>query len=76
MTTEEQFHQGCTATKKNSESRPPKSGFQDFDKLTRLVLDIKAEMGSMRKAMINSVNETIPQSPIKTGNRSKPRKFT
>jgi hypothetical protein len=46
--------QDCTVPKKNSNPRNQKSGSQDIDKLTQLVLDMKAEMGSMCKAMIRS----------------------
>ncbi len=40
--------------KKNQDSKPPKSGSLDIAKFTQLVLDMKAKMGSMRKAMIRS----------------------
>ncbi len=42
--------------KKNSDPRNQLSGSHDIDKLTQRVLDMKAEMGSMRKAMIRSGN--------------------
>jgi hypothetical protein len=35
---------------KNQESRPPKSGSLDVAKLTQVVFDLKAEMGTMRKS--------------------------
>ncbi len=47
--------QDRTVPKKNSDSRNQQSGYLDIDKLTQLVLDIKAEIGSMCKAMISSV---------------------
>ena len=37
--------------KKNQESRSPKPESSDISKLTQVVFDLKAEMGSMRKAM-------------------------
>jgi hypothetical protein len=45
-----------TVQKKNSDPRNQRSGSLDTDKpeRTQLVLDMKAEMGSMRKAMIRS----------------------
>ncbi len=46
--------QDCTIPKKNSDPRNQQPKYQDRDKLIQLVLDMKAEMGSMRKAMIRS----------------------
>ncbi len=46
--------QDLTNPKKNQDSRSPRSGPPDISKLTQLVLDMKAEMGSMSKAMIRS----------------------
>jgi hypothetical protein len=45
---------GCTVPKRNSDPRNQRSEYQDIDKLTQLVFDMKAEMGSMRKAIIRS----------------------
>jgi hypothetical protein len=46
--------QDRTIPKKNSDPRNQRPEYQDRDKLIQLVLDMKAEMGSMRKAMIRS----------------------
>ncbi len=43
-----------TVPKKNSDPRNQQSVYQDTDKLTQLVFDVKAETGSMCKAMIRS----------------------
>ncbi len=40
--------------KKNSDTKNQRPEYQDRDKLIQLVLDMKAEMGSMSKAMIRS----------------------
>ena len=39
---------------KNPDQRTPKQSAVDFSKLMQVVFDIKAEMGCMRKAMINA----------------------
>ncbi len=57
--------------KKNQESRCPKSASPDIAKLTQLVFDMKAEMGSMCKAMIRS-GISFDKSP----NEQKPRERT
>ncbi len=41
-----------TVPKKNSDPRNQRPEYQDSDKHIQLVLDMKAEMGSLRKAMI------------------------
>ncbi len=46
--------QDCTIPKKNSDPRNQQTEYQDRDKLIRLVLDMKAEMGSMYKDLIRS----------------------
>ncbi len=46
--------QDRTVPKKDCEPRKQKPGPHDIDKLTQLVLDMKAEMGSVCKAMIIS----------------------
>ncbi len=48
--------QDHTISKKNSNTRNQQSGYQDNDKLMQFVLDTKAEMGSMCKAIIRSGN--------------------
>ena len=40
--------------KKNSDQRSPKQSGSDLSKLMQVVFDMKAEMGCMRKAMINA----------------------
>ena len=40
--------------KKNSDKRSPKQSVSDFSKLMQVVFDMKAEMGCMRRAMVNS----------------------
>ncbi len=52
MRTEEELCK--TVPKKNSYPRNQWPEYQDSDKLNQLVLDMKAEMGSMHKAMIRS----------------------
>ncbi len=66
--------QNRTNPRKNSESRSPNSGSQDIQKLTRIVIDMKAEMGSMRKATIRSCtsfdkspNQQPPREPPANG---------
>ena len=40
--------------KKNPDARSPKQSIPDLSKLMQVVFDMKAEMGCMRKAMINA----------------------
>ena len=40
--------------KKNQDTRSPKQSTTDFSKLMQVVFDMKAEMGSMRRAMTNA----------------------
>ena len=62
------------APKKNSDTRSPKQSVSDFSKLMQVVFDMKAEMGCMRKAMVNagmsfdkSPNEPRPREHIING---------
>ena len=50
--------------KKNSDQRSPKQSGSDLSKLMQVVFDMKAEMGCMRKAMIND-NKTDFLTPIR-----------
>ena len=56
------------APKKNSDTRSPKQSVSDFSKLMQVVFDMKAEMGCMRKAMVNA-GMSFDKSP----NEPKPR---
>jgi hypothetical protein len=66
--------QARTGPKKNQESRSPKSGSSDYAKLTQLVLDMKAEMGIVHKAItkagilfVESPNEQKPREQAANG---------
>ena len=56
------------APKKNPDARSPKQSMPDLAKLMQVVFDMKAEMGCMRKAMINA-GMSFEKSP----NVQKPR---
>ena len=59
------------APKKNPDVRSPKRSMPDLAKLMQVVFDMKAEMGCMRKAMINA-GMSFEKSP----NVQKPREQT
>ena len=56
------------APKKNPDTGSPKQTVSDFSKLMQVVFDMKAEMGCMRKAMVNA-GMSFDKSP----NEPKPR---
>jgi hypothetical protein len=59
----------CNGHKKNQQSRSSKPESSDISKLTQVVFDLKAEMGSMLKAMMTRAGISFDKSP----NKQKPR---
>ena len=49
--------------KKNPDEKPPKHPASDIARLVQAVLDMKSEMGCMRRALVNA-GISIEKSPI------------
>ena len=57
--------------KKNPDTRSPKQSIPDLAKLIQAVFDMKAEMGCMRKAMINAgISKSLPMCRSQGSNSS------